>query len=844
VATAALGLWALVLAACGPAAAQSGLVLQVTATQPVYHVGETLGVSVTVVNPGLPLTVDFYVVAVLPDGVTAVSITPAGAVLGNLGNLASLAPVATGVPLGVPFTVERDAFFSYPWTGTEPLGPYQFYLAAVATGALADGALAPGDLVALETLTVTLAPPITATPDAARAQSATVTPDGGQVAATGADGTRFTLTVPAAALPAATPVTVTPLTAIANLPLGGPLLGAVRLEPAGLTFARPVTLTFTLPAPVDPAGLLGFLYQDAGASLEILTATVDGATVTLAFTHFTDAGLATATPTDFAAVIEPLLNGLAPVVSPQVAESLTAIMVAWFGRFGAAICQGTTLCQRVYQKAVASLDFHILATCLAVTAVVDQQNPYLAFQTLTPVARLAARLAELQDLAGALGLPSPGVAVPDLVCVDDLLGEIVTLARADGVARAIEVIAGTPPVPRVDAALLLLDDIGRNAALLDLFELRNEVEAALLDVLRDHVLPGAQPLCATEPFRADAVLFRPVQLFGLAQLNALEEGLGNAFAIAAAGCLVRLEPLLPTVATQGEVQFTATLLTPDGEEGDFEWTVDSCPGQIGPTSGLFTAGATAGTCLVTATRESPVLGSRQHFKSTAVTVADCPVGPLPARRAAHASGPVGQTDQCVAPIPVQTGASARLLLQAKVRPPNCASPALPLCDIFGHETTGSVSAAEPFHTVSPSDGAGQQASASGQAAASISTVVGPAGVVTISGSGSGSANAQYQGVFGVAEGTADATSSALADFTLAGPYSFAIQVTIDETRPTTTSVTLSGMHFEATGGASGVLPAGRHLVSMGARAIAVARLEVLSAALDVSVSFTLTLTPQ
>jgi hypothetical protein len=34
-------------------------------------------------------------------------------------------------------------------------------------------------------------------------------------------------------------------------------------------------------------------------------------------------------------------------------------------------------------------------------------------------------------------------------------------------------------------------------------------------------------------------------------------------------------------------------------------------------------------------------------------------------------------------------------------------------------------------------------------------------VVTISGSGSGSANAQYQGVFGVAEGTADATSSAL-----------------------------------------------------------------------------------
>lgn len=96
-----------------------------------------------------------------------------------------------------------------------------------------------------------------------------------------------------------------------------------------------------------------------------------------------------------------------------------------------------------------------------------------------------------------------------------------------------------------------------------------------------------------------------------------------------------------------------------------------------------------------------------------------------------------------------TSALAQLRLLATASLPN---------DIFVHETTGSVSAAEPFRTVSVS-GAGQQASASGQAAANISAVVSQAGVVTISGSSSGSANAQYQGC---CEGTAVAQARAAA----------------------------------------------------------------------------------
>jgi hypothetical protein len=199
------------------------------------------------------------------------------------------------------------------------------------------------------------------------------------------------------------------------------------------------------------------------------------------------------------------------------------------------------------------------------------------------------------------------------------------------------------------------------------------------------------------------------------------------------------------------------------------------------------------------------------------------------------------------PLPVITfvqTARAFLSQQARVIPTNSSCPSPPSCDVFVHETTGTDSAAEPLHAVSASDEAGQQASASGQVAASISPVADPTGGVTISGSSSGSANAQYQGC---CQASSLGEAFARASFTLTGPHSFAIQVTVVETgTPGAGGVSSSfaGMFFAATGAASGVVPAGAHFVAVSAQPVAAAEFQQLSTASSQTVSFTLTLTPQ
>ena len=86
------------------------------------------------------------------------------------------------------------------------------------------------------------------TTDPSRAVTATIPVEGGTLTATSADGTRFTLVVPAGALVQATTITMTPLASMEGVPFGEGEPMAVQLEPAGLTFFDFVTLT------VEPAG--------------------------------------------------------------------------------------------------------------------------------------------------------------------------------------------------------------------------------------------------------------------------------------------------------------------------------------------------------------------------------------------------------------------------------------------------------------------------------------------------------------------------------------------------------------------------------------------------------------
>ena len=79
---------------------------------------------------------------------------------------------------------------------------------------------------------------------------AAVPVSGGVITTTATDGSLFTLTIPDGALVTDTQVTLIPVTAIADQPLGGYAGAAVQLQPEGLQFLLPVTLTIEISATI------------------------------------------------------------------------------------------------------------------------------------------------------------------------------------------------------------------------------------------------------------------------------------------------------------------------------------------------------------------------------------------------------------------------------------------------------------------------------------------------------------------------------------------------------------------------------------------------------------------
>jgi hypothetical protein len=109
--------------------------------------------------------------------------------------------------------------------------------------------------------------------DAERATHAAIGSAGGVLAATAADGTQFALSIPPDALDFTEVITMTPVSAVAGLPLSGGLAGAVNLEPAGLTFYSPATLAITpATAPVGPL-TIGFAFDGIGSQFHLRSTT-------------------------------------------------------------------------------------------------------------------------------------------------------------------------------------------------------------------------------------------------------------------------------------------------------------------------------------------------------------------------------------------------------------------------------------------------------------------------------------------------------------------------------------------------------------------------------------------
>ncbi|NNE18185.1 MAG: hypothetical protein HKN10_06885, partial [Myxococcales bacterium] len=181
-------------------------------------------------------------------------------------------------------------------------------------------------------------PFISPTLDAGRHASALIGPEGGSVEATGADGTRYTLTIPADALIAETEIALTPITAIDDLPMSGGLVGAVHFEPSGLELFRAASLTVELAsAPVLGSEELfaGFVYDGDGKNLALSLVRVDDRSFTLPVRHFSGGGAGAATRADLEAAFAPgtadaFIAKLVAALDSDDADAIEATMRGWY----------------------------------------------------------------------------------------------------------------------------------------------------------------------------------------------------------------------------------------------------------------------------------------------------------------------------------------------------------------------------------------------------------------------------------------------------------------------------------------------------------------------------------
>lgn len=117
--------------------------------------------------------------------------------------------------------------------------------------------------------------------DLGRVAAADIGRGGGSVTATGADGTRFTLTIPAGALLDPANVSLTPLTSAGTLPMGARGLRAVQIGPAGRDLLKPASLAIAPPKLPSKLELTGFGFDTGGRQFHLSPVSRSGSEASL-----------------------------------------------------------------------------------------------------------------------------------------------------------------------------------------------------------------------------------------------------------------------------------------------------------------------------------------------------------------------------------------------------------------------------------------------------------------------------------------------------------------------------------------------------------------------------------
>jgi|GEM_PF-3818392 len=195
--------------------------------------------------------------------------------------------------------------------------------------------------------------PVAFSLDSGHASTATVDATGASLTATGADGTRYALTVPPGALATPLKVQLTPLTKVTVEGNAAPWQVGVQLDPEGTQFLTPVTLTITPPQASATNAAITLVTADGTRYIPQAAATT-GASFSAELDHFSDYLVGPSNQALVGDGIQALLDHLS---SPPTILDLQAMLRLW------PEAQGSTLAD-----ARAALDQQIAAEIAALTS--------------------------------------------------------------------------------------------------------------------------------------------------------------------------------------------------------------------------------------------------------------------------------------------------------------------------------------------------------------------------------------------------------------------------------------------------------------------------------------------
>ncbi len=134
--------------------------------------------------------------------------------------------------------------------------------------------------------------------------SAKVSPGGGTVFLTSADGSKFTLDVPPQALERETEITMTAVKTIDGAPLDKNAPTAVQLEPSGLVFNEFVTLTIVPAKEIPIKEQIAFGYEGEGKDYHLALVDPKSKDIKIKLIEFSGAGVGSASDSAWAANLQ------------------------------------------------------------------------------------------------------------------------------------------------------------------------------------------------------------------------------------------------------------------------------------------------------------------------------------------------------------------------------------------------------------------------------------------------------------------------------------------------------------------------------------------------------------